>query len=395
MELIPKERLFRSENIVYDEKKVWTKLGWFNDILEIDRTTGNARVIPLPKEYDGFIWSHRSLNKKDRTIFVLPFRARELLLFNLDTEEYKNVLLPEGIFAEGETEGFTQSVILEDYLIMFGYYPMILFYNISTGVFSTVDGIRELLDDCFRPAVWFTSWIEHKDTLYAHVPSTNAVVILDTNSRRLSVKQFDRFDHLDGVVGIYNGETVCVEFKDIEMFLLYRNAKGICKEVTLPYGNECGIRPFSWIAIENGRAYMFPGSSLKTICFDLESESITEGPGVPAKSCEEMKEMSKEFPLNYFSYVQMGEKNYGTSDGKLITIHPWTAQLVEIDSGTDTVRLIPVVLNTDSVNRLYYEELKKRDVDGDYYACRDENDSLGGLDGFISFLINNDMSGVD
>ncbi len=395
MELIPKEKLFRSENLVYDDEFVWTKLSWYNDILEIDRTTGLSRTIPLPKEYEKKVWAYRSINKLGRTIFVIPFRARVLLLLDLDTETYESIPLPELVFREEETEGFTQSAIIDDCLIMFGYYPLFLIFHISNREYEIVDGIKERFARDFNPSAWMNSWIEDDGKIYAHALASNIVIILDTSKKTVDTYSLNEFNRIDGVIGCGKGFFLSPIFGENEIILVEWDTIGKRNTHTISFAMNDSIRPFSWMAMIGRKVYMFSGTDSKSVCFDIDTDQSEEMVDIPACSYAKMKEKGTEFPLNYFSYVQMENHNYVYEDRLLISIHPWTEKLVVVDTYTNASKSVDIILDYHSTLRLSSEELRRRNLNKDYYLNKNEKDVIGGLEGFIAFLLRDEIVDED
>ena len=204
MEGVPAEKLYRSENYVFDDEKVWAKLSWFNDILEIDRKNGNARLIPLPDEYIHTPFSFRSINRFGDNLYIIPFRAKKILVLNLSNEEYEGITLPEEALENGESAGFIQSVIVGDELILFGYYPRFVIYNLKSGLFRIIEGIRDFYSPDFDLASWMAGWAVVNNRLFVHILKTNTLIELDLESKSLSIIHIGNYDHISGFCGFYD-----------------------------------------------------------------------------------------------------------------------------------------------------------------------------------------------
>ena len=390
MNYIPNERLYKTENLVYDETRIWTKLSLFNDIMEIDRSTGQARIIPLPSEYEGKILQHRSINKLDEKIYITPFKAREMLILDIDSESFEAIPIPKETFAEEETGGFTQSAIIGDWVVMLGYHLSVLMYNIKTGEFRVIKDIKENYTQEERQKLGLWSWVVEGHSIFMHIVSTNTIVELNVDNIDVRSHSLNGYDHIDGICGFIDAYYVSPYYcQDGNTRFILWNSEGIIKEVLdLPSKSHEGARSFSWMAMIGTSIYMMPGSYPKTYKFDICNKTLKELSEVPTVTFELMHEKNTECELNYFAYVQMGNKDYKTRDGKMITINPWLSKLVELDSSDDRVANLQIELNKPFENRLLYEYMIQKGVRENYYNYRKEDQSLAGLEGYLAYLTN-------
>lgn len=385
--LIPLERLYRTGNFVYDDNTIWTKAEWFNDIYVIDREDGQASIIRLPDKYFGTEQSHRALNKKDQTLYIIPFNSRDLLILDLNSGKYKTIELPGNEYdAEGLSK-FTGSIIVEDELIMFGYSPEIVIYNILTGKVMIRKGIRELLNDGDEVKVWFCSWIFSNNKLYSHILGTNNIIVFDIHSNLLELISIEGYETIGGIIDIAQDFLWLTAVKNIEGVEIIRyNIRNAQKtELAVPILEGYQIRPFSIMAVQDGRVWAISGSQDRSLVIDFQKNRTKEIKGIPALSADKMRSLT-EIKLNYFSYPQMGYINVKTTDNRLILIHAWTGQLIDIELNSEKVSSTTIVFDKSAIERLNFERMVEIGITNEYYKFRMEENLCRHLKGFVTWL---------
>ncbi len=360
MEQIPIEKIYRSENYVFDEEKVWTKLSWFNDVLEIDRYSGNARMISLPKNYINKTFSYRSINKYENRLVIIPFREKKLLVLNLDREEYEEISLPETALQNGETAGFIQSVIVGEELIMFGYYPRFVIYNFKSGAFRVIEGIRNFYSPDFELASWTAGWAVVKNKLFVHILKTNSLIVLDLVSNTLSIRYIGEYDHISGFCGFYENRFWFDIADENEAYKLISADEQFCdiKEYTLHQITNIGIRPVSWFAVSQGKSWLFPGKLDKPYIYDIDRNELSESKTLPSISVDEMERRAREIPMNYMGLTQMGDSNVVAKNGIVIAIHVWSGKLIEFNVVSNNLKVTNINLLNESYSQIRYETIK-------------------------------------
>jgi hypothetical protein len=390
MNYIPNEQLYKSDNIVFDDSKVWTKLNLFNDLLEIDRASGNARVVPLPSEYDNLQLSHRCINKLDNTIYIIPFKARTILVYDIEKEQFDSLALPENAFRKTEKGGYTQSAIIGDNLVMFGYHLSVLIYNITSGNFTVIDDIKNRYpeDESIKMGLW--SWVADGNTIYIHLVSTNTIVELNVQTGGTDSYTINGYETIDGIIEYKNGVFLSpYSHEDGKIQFIWWNKSGeVVDSFIVPSKSEGGVRSFSWMAVVGDYIYCISGSYSNTLKVNVNTREVREVQNVPSVSYEFMHEKNTELELNYYSYIQMYDRDYCDANGLMVTIQLWLGKLVTIDAKKNNVISKQIELDVASNNRLLYEQLKRKGIKRNSYNMAKEECVFAGLEGYVAFLTN-------
>lgn len=237
-------------------------------------------VVPWESEYDIRLYS--SMIKIENKIFLIPFKAKSIAVYNVDTNEISEVVIKKNSeFACGlngnDSAKFWSVVEKHDELILFPHnYSSIVTLNTKTlevtydeRIVSFLDGIKNSGEP------YITDVFKKEDFYYCSVGCANVII-------RFEKYKLD-FDILELNIQNYGSNGIYVDDEYIWIAPRYTNpiisyefkTKKTNKYDKFPKGFKCGYVPFHTIYRFKNKLIFLPALADMAISLDLSTYEIS------------------------------------------------------------------------------------------------------------------------
>ncbi len=382
--LVNSNIFYRAENIVCDDDYVWYKTNYHNMLFCVDRKTGVVRTITLPDSYRDRLTAFRRIEKVGRRIYLLPFNAREICIYDLDSKKFDAVYLPHGVFDYSEKGGFMASAVIGDEIIMFGYHPVILFFNVKTREITFVRGFEKEIPEDKRPKVWFESNCIIDNRLYLSVNGTHRLIIIDPEKKVISHADYGVRNDDEPIDGLYyDGSliwTVPRNGKEIISLYSWNPISNEFKKHELNTVKYQGLYSVTRIGIYNGRLFLIPARLNDGYIYQIERGGYEKINLLPTVKLEDAEKESSDFRINYLGSII-------TRDNHLITIHSWSMTIVDINMVDGEVTVLKMKIHKGDYVNYIAEEIQIKGLYLDITQTIEEGSEIfTGIDAFIAMM---------
>jgi len=272
------EKTFKAENITSNDNLFWYKTSTYNCVFEVNRRNGCARSIPLPKEYNKVFGAYRSVKFCDGMLYVLPFQVNDIVIIDTLTDKTERVPLPES-FCQKYLKNFINHVYdWEDKLILYGYAPSILLFNIKTHEYEQIAEINDLL--AVKPTAWFGSSVIIDEYLYTYISTTKCFLRMDLYNKSyeiITVPIEIDCDFLDGICT--KGNDIWFIPREIDKPLrvcrwntVQNSIDSFVDDNTINTGDYPFL--YGWCNAFGGYIWSFPLAGEKVLSYSIENNSF-------------------------------------------------------------------------------------------------------------------------
>lgn len=382
--LFHRAQMFMAENIICDDKYVWYKSKFYNYLFQVEIESGKTFAIDLPEEYSEDTQSFRKIAKAGDRIFFVPFNAREICIYDIAGRSFDKISLPDNLLYKGKATEYSTGAVIDEYIIMFGYHPVILIYKMTTGELSVCDGFEKLLPEENRPRYWFESNCVVNGELYLSINGTHRMLKINPDTKAVTEETFGKKNDNEMLDGLfYDGELIWsvprVDKCDISLYS-WNPKTGDFKEYSLKGIDYRGMYSFSKIGTCESKLYLIPARQDKGYIYDVTAGRLQIISDLPTYSNEELSTKYSGLPINY-------QDSLVTDEGHIIAIHFRKELLVDIDMKKGKVLTTRLDLNKKDYHKIVRNRAKRDKVSYETgIIYREDINEYNNLVGFINVL---------
>lgn len=349
-----KELLF-SDSIVANDKYVWYIPLKKNILIQIDRNTGKAILCGnIPVEKECYI-AYRVIFLYNKRIYLLPYDANQLCIYDIKDRKFIIEDIPKH---EEKQCRFTAYSVVDGVAVVSGQFSKILFIDLNTGDMewkSYGSAISEKERTDFF--VWRSSFIYEGHVI---IPFWKLPYFLSVNVRDkiveikfMDVKENAVFDNHF----LYNGKLYSLVTGNEKAKIYVYDLKCMTLEeielnIDVP---DSYFRCIGFATVYNDTIVLFPGAFDSGISIDVTSFETKEFTELPIVT---MSELGRTFPYE-FNY----RNGFCDRDGHIITLHPWTGQLVDLNMTSREVNIIRIDDSLCNWNEVIRNEIENNGAD--------------------------------
>lgn len=347
--------LMQYDCITGDEHKLWYIASWFSYLMEIDRATGEMKVL-LSLKREGH---YRALIKDGNRLLLVPSGKGNLWSYDVTNGETESCPVPDSVFQEGENWS-AQYIRLGNFVYFSWASPVIVRYDLSECQWKVLTEWKKLLPkDCVCKQWFWNAPFFYDGFLYFQVETSRMILKLNPNNNNFDMVSLQI---PEGIVSIDH-----MLFSNGELWLECRNADGAasiycCRDCSTfqceriydfdmeAVGN--GHIRFLWLMEKVGdKLLLLPKCHDKAYLLNVENQTVDVMNQFPAVSCDRMRTYGEgRFKFNYYRGFRLRNS--------FLIMHSWTHQLIEVDCDECNVKEIPITLSDNMFDRIIKEELE-------------------------------------
>ncbi len=177
------------DNLIYDDGYLWFLGTSSGVVFKVDLVDGRIFPITFVERFHKQALAYRSMIKSGKFLYLFPFYARDICIYDIESREFRSVELPPDIFKEDEKEGFTHVVKYSHYLFAYGYPAVIVRYDINNDHIISYTGWEKQLPEGFEPVnnlLWKQSHFCN-NKMYTPIHRTRMILELDIQTGRVRI----------------------------------------------------------------------------------------------------------------------------------------------------------------------------------------------------------------
>lgn len=322
------------ETCIIEEEEIWFTAFDHNGLYFKDRLsekTDLAGIIPNEKKYALRLYA--SMEKCGNKIFLIPFSAKEVAVYDSEKKEFKKIALKNiSEFANrklaNDRAKFWCSQLYADTLFLFPHnYPALVMINIHTLEVSYVsEFVHELEQLSINQEPYITDVYVENHIAYCSCSCANAVVQVNLAEKNVSIcKVAVDANGFNGITKIGNeiwlapridGGIVCFDTKKNKGFVYDKYPKGF----------QCSYAPFHTLYQCGRGILLMPDLSNQFVLLDLQTQNM-----------ENIAYLSDLINGEQLEGIHAFDKTmaYSMEDNQLrfMSGNDYTFYLVDIDSG--------------------------------------------------------------
>jgi len=323
------------ESVYDDGVHLWFSPLTINGLFKMDKRTRNVDYVGDFQEEESFGRLHSSIVQHEDNLYLTPFDANTINIYNLERGTFKKVdlqsldYLPNTKFQKGAK--FSFSVVYKDFIYFFPYcYPAIVRYSCHTGELDYfVDWIIDInTHDKLNGTRFFTDGVVDGSVVTLFCFYANAFVTFDMDTCCFIIlKTFETNERI--ICSCFDGESHWLATMGTQPILKWDMK--INKIIKIPIDLP-GFKPenvsFNYCIYANGYAWFFPGYSNKSIKINIKSHHVLEAEEFKLKNLSENNSAKQQ----KFVSVKTNLNN------KLCAIDLTSSEFIEYDVSTTTLR---------------------------------------------------------
>lgn len=354
------EMLF-CDGIAADDQNVWMLLVEHNILMRIDRKTGimvpcgyiaSERKEKNPQILYRFLFLH------EEKLILLPYDEKDICIYNIQEAAFEHIELDMEKLGKKDTWRFTGYKKSDNRVVVYGENSLILIIDLSTFEIRYLD-LSEKIPEDLKIDYWFWKYSYIKENKIYLVPllSDPCVIELDMCSEDVKCYRIpeENIGPIDNPV-----------FDEASLFYFHRNQEKTVKLSRFDLGSEnvevydLNIenikdgKAFSFVACVQGVLWMLPGICEDAYKFHTSEGRLEKVSGLPTVSSG-MLNINFPYEFNYRNGLL-------TEKGHILTMHAWSCQLVDLDTNSGNIKVIPILRNDSAEwSRLFNELLDHTD----------------------------------
>ncbi len=262
--------------------KLWYVTEEENFLMSIDIQSGVVDSTGIIPGAEGIYLAYRGLVVYNNILFLIPFNAFSIMVYDALNQVYKDIVLPPRILEiVGDEPKFFEGNIIGDKLIMYGFTHYILIYDIGNAFFDIVD-VKDAVVRVADIDKWYLRFgLVFEEKVYINLLYSNLYVVFDLNNKKVEVNAVgDKFTRKRYSMLLKQGNFIYYVSESIQG--TFSIVKFTPKDFDILDGMEwddiesCGedLPRFLWGTVLDDELLLFPGHLSKFVRVNLETYKL-------------------------------------------------------------------------------------------------------------------------